>query len=151
MFFDEAVDIHHIFPKAWCERQKLPVAEYDCVVNKTPLAARTNRIIGGVAPSAYLRRLQDGQTDAQGRVVVPPIAPTDLDGYLASHVIPVEQLRGDDFAGFMQKRQRNLLALICAATGHALPVQQQAEVAEEGEELSEALARDAGIAYPDAG
>jgi hypothetical protein len=63
----------------------------------------------------------------------------------------VEQLRGDDFAGFMQKRQRNLLALICAATGHALPVQQQAEVAEEGEELSEALARDAGIAYPDAG
>lgn len=151
VFFDEAVDIHHIFPKAWCERQKLPVAEYDCVVNKTPLAARTNRIIGGVAPSAYLRRLQDGQTDAQGRVVVPPIAPTDLDGYLASHAIPVEQLRGDDFAGFMQKRQRNLLALICAATGHALPVQQQAEVAEEGEELSEALARDAGIAYPDAG
>lgn len=151
VFFDEAVDIHHIFPKAWCEKQKLPVAEYDCVVNKTPLAARTNRIIGGVAPSTYLRRLQDGQVDAQGRVVVPPIAPADLDASLASHAIPVEQLRGDDFAGFMQKRQHNLLALICAATGRALPVQQQAEVAEEGEELSEALARDAGIAYPDAG
>ena len=150
VFFDEAVDIHHIFPKAWCEKQKLPVVEYDCVINKTPLAARTNRVIGGVAPSAYLHRLEVGQVDAQGRVVVPPIAPTDLDGYLASHAIPVEQLRGDDFAGFMQKRQRNLLALICAATGHALPVQ-QAEVAEEGEELSEALARDAGIAYPDAG
>jgi len=149
VFFDEAVDIHHIFPKAWCEKQKLPVIEYDCVINKTPLAARTNRIIGGAAPSAYLRRLEQGHQDEQGHVVVPPIAPADLDGYLASHAIPVEQLRGDDFAGFMKQRQHKLLVLICAATGHPLPVQQQAEVAEEGEELSEALARDAGIAYSD--
>ena len=55
VFFDEGVDIHHIFPQAWCEAQKIDVKIYDTVINKTPLSYRTNRIIGGVAPSKYLR------------------------------------------------------------------------------------------------
>jgi len=76
VFFDEAVDIHHIFPKAWCEAQKLPEGVCDSVVNKTPLSYRTNRIIGGVAPSKYLDKLQVGRTTPDGQMVEPPIAPT---------------------------------------------------------------------------
>ena len=56
-YFDESVDIHHIFPKAWCEREEIAPAVYNSIVNKTPLTARTNRIIGGQAPSTYLARL----------------------------------------------------------------------------------------------
>ena len=36
---------------------------YDSVINKTPLAYKTNRKIGGSAPSLYLTRLQKGDTD----------------------------------------------------------------------------------------
>ena len=42
LYFDEAVDIHHIFPKIWCEKQGIEPSIYDSIVNKTPLTARTD-------------------------------------------------------------------------------------------------------------
>ncbi len=57
LYFDEAIDIHHIFPKVWCEDRKITPQKYNSIVNKTPLTARTNRVIGGRAPSEYLPRL----------------------------------------------------------------------------------------------
>ena len=57
VYFGEGVDIHHVFPKAWCEAQKIGRSQYDTVVNKTPLFYKTNRMIGGAAPSAYLAKI----------------------------------------------------------------------------------------------
>jgi hypothetical protein len=54
-YFDEAVDIHHLFPRAYCEKMGLPKERWNSVVNKAPLTAKTNRTIGGQAPSAYSR------------------------------------------------------------------------------------------------
>ena len=143
VFFDEAVDIHHIFPKAWCEDQKLSEGLYNSVVNKTPLSYRTNRIIGGVAPSKYLQRLEQGRTTANGQIIEPPINTAVLDGHLRSHCIPVDRLRSDDFNGFMEARQDALLALVSRVTGNALQV--GAQPAEEGEELSPSIVHDNGL------
>jgi hypothetical protein len=46
---DEAIDIHHIFPQAWSERQEIKPDTYNSIVGKTPLTARTNPVIGGRA------------------------------------------------------------------------------------------------------
>ena len=56
-FTEQAVDIHHIFPRAYCEN-KYKREQWNSIVNKTPLTARTNRTIGGSAPSRYLRRIE---------------------------------------------------------------------------------------------
>lgn len=40
-----------------------------------------------------------------------------MDALLASHRIPVDALRADDFDSFCDQRQQNLLALIEAAMG----------------------------------
>lgn len=151
VFFDETVDIHHVFPKAWCENKKnnLSAAQYDTVINKTPLSSRTNRIIGGVAPSDYLKKLETGKVDASGQVIEPAIAPGTLDEFLVSHAIPVTELRSDDFHAFIAARQLRLLTLVAEVTGNSMSVTAQ-KIAEEGEELSESLARDAGISFPDA-
>ena len=143
VFFDEGVDIHHIFPQAWCEANKIERKDYDTVVNKTPLAYRTNRIIGGVAPSKYLQKLEVGSTDANGNITDPPIAETILDSYLQSHCIPVRELRADDFRAFIVERRKRLLKLISTATGHAIGVADESE--DEGVELSESLARDSDL------
>jgi hypothetical protein len=111
MFFDEAVDIHHIFPKAWCLEKKIEPKVFDSIINKTPLSYRTNRIIGGVAPSLYLASLE------QGDEKTPPVLPGRLDSFLSSHLINPELLRANDFNGFMLDRQRALLALIEGAMG----------------------------------
>ena len=140
VFFDEGVDIHHIFPQAWCQGKQIDVKIYDTVVNKTPLSYRTNRIIGGVAPSEYLSKLEQGGPNSSGKYVDPPIDPDVLDTYLVSHCIPTNQLRSDDFAGFMIERRRALLALIAKATGHT--VTEEVESVDEGDELTDELARD---------
>ncbi|MGY6643808.1 MAG: GmrSD restriction endonuclease domain-containing protein [Salinarimonas sp.] len=110
-FFDESVDIHHVFPRAWCAKQGKDWRIYDSILNKTPLSARTNRILGGVAPSSYLGKLESGTNGA------PPIARANLDSYLRSHLIDPDRLRTDDFEGFIEARREALLTLIESAMG----------------------------------
>jgi hypothetical protein len=114
VFFGENVDIHHIFPKKWCDEHKIKPAVYDSIINKTPLAYRTNRIIGGVAPSTYLLKLEKGDAET------PSITPANLDAYLTSHLIDPTLLRADDFDAFMADRQTRLLRLIEQATGQTV-------------------------------
>src|SRR5690606_12935481 len=111
VFFDENVDIHHIFPEAWCKNQKIESAIYNSIVNKTPLASATNRMLGGAAPSAYLGRLTKGNERN------PPIAADRLSAILKSHEIEEALLASDNFTGFMDDRRASLLTLIEAAMG----------------------------------
>jgi len=103
------LDIHHIFPRAWCEAQGLSYRIYDSIINKTPISARTNRMIGGDAPSAYLARLQ-----AHKQVQLGDEA---MNALLEGHRIPAETLRTDDFDAFYQQRKRRLLEIIEKAMG----------------------------------
>lgn len=142
IFFDEAVDIHHIFPQKWCKDNGIDEREFDTVINKTPLSYRTNRIIGGVAPSIYLGRLEKGRRDGSGTIADPPIPPATLDMHLESHCIDVDAIRADDFEDFMAKRRSALLQLIAAATGHAID---GAADAEEGIDIDEDVSRDLAL------
>lgn len=110
-FFAEPTDVHHIFPRDWCLKQGIEAKVFDSIINKTPLSLRTNRILGGDAPSRYLEKLEVGSKDA------PPILRSSLDSYLQSHLIDVERLRANDFDGFFPAREEALLRLIESATG----------------------------------
>lgn len=125
VFFGENVDIHHIFPQDWCRTQGIKPAVFDSIINKTPLSYRTNRIIGGVAPSEYLAKLESGNNST------PPIASEKLDSYLQSHLIDPALLRTDKFEVFMEDRQKRLLGLIEQAMGKAA---YSGNVPEEGED-----------------
>jgi hypothetical protein len=135
VFFDEAVDIHHIFPQAWCYKQSIDPKVYDSIINKTPLGTRTNRIIGGGAPSEYLARIEKGGTTEE------PIARDVLDVHLRSHCIDPALLRADSFTSFMADREKRLLTLIAKATGHGI-IGSEVPPA-EGEEVPDDIARDA--------
>ncbi len=126
VFFGENVDIHHIFPQEWCKKQGITPAVYDSIINKTPLSFRTNRIIGGVAPSEYLAKLEKGDKTS------PAIDRAALDEFLRSHLIKPGLIRKDDFAEFFADRQRQLLALIEQATGK---IAYTGDSAEEGADV----------------
>lgn len=106
-YVEEATDIHHIFPQNYCEKQGIDRALWNSVINKTPLYARTNRIIGGVAPSRYISSLERNHN----------VAAENLNIYLASHQIDVEAIRNDDFDTYFKGRRDALLDLIEQATG----------------------------------
>jgi len=103
------LDIHHIFPRTWCEQQKIPAKVYDCIINKTPISYKANRMIGGDAPSIYLQRVQ------QHKQV--QIEDEAMNAIVEGHCIPSETLRADDFDAFYQQRRARLLQIIEKAMG----------------------------------
>jgi hypothetical protein len=103
------LDIHHIFPRAWCEAQGIPPRVYDAIINKTPISFKANRMIGGDAPSAYLARLQNHEQVQLGDEA--------MNAILEGHRIPTAALRADDFEVFYQQRKRRLLEIIEKAMG----------------------------------
>lgn len=119
-YFDESIDIHHIFPKKWCQDNKVSGNYQDCIVNKTAISAKTNRIIGGHSTSYYLSRLENDGIDSQR-----------LDEILRSHRIDAEALRNDDFDIFFKKREEALLQRIEEAMGKPAVRESSMHYAEE--------------------
>ena len=114
----ESIDIHHVFPRDYCEKMNYPKAKWNSVVNKTPISYRTNREIGGVAPSRYLSKIE-----AKGQVTT-----SVLNGYLESHWLDVDCCRNDNFDKFIIERAKNLLSAIEKATGKAISGKDSDEV-----------------------
>lgn len=114
-----ALDIHHIFPRKWCEDRGLDYKIYDSILNKTSISYKANRKIGGDAPSIYLPKIQNekqvGLSDEQ------------MDELLASHSISPYLMREDDFDGFIADRRNQLIALIAKAMGKAVEEQGEYE------------------------
>jgi len=106
-FFNDRIDIHHVFPEAWCKKKGIPRSVYNSIINKTALSRGSNIAIGGDAPSTYLKRIEDkhGLTRAQ------------LDNILRTHLIDPEDLRADDFDAFFGARMKALAGLISEAMG----------------------------------
>lgn len=118
VYKDDSVDIHHVFPKDYCEKQNYPKEKWNSIVNKTPISSSTNREIGGVAPSKYL-----GKIETKGQVTTPV-----LDSYLESHWLDVTCCRNDDFDNFIISRAKMLLDAIESAMGKAISGRDSEEV-----------------------
>jgi len=106
-YFDDSIDIHHIFPKDWAEKQGIASRKYNSILNKTPLSARTNRVIGGSAPSIYLKALAKKSS-------------VDLEKVremVATHRISPEFLSIDNFDKHMEFRAEQLLTQVRQAMG----------------------------------
>lgn len=86
----------------------LPKWHWNSAVNKAPLTARTNRAIGGKAPSKYLAPI-----DAE-------LGASKVDAILETHLIDPAHLRADDFDAFLRHRAAALLDRIETAMGKAV-------------------------------
>lgn len=119
------VDIHHIFPKVWCQENGIDDERRESIVNKTAIAADTNRAIGGAAPSIYLEKLAKKAQVDDGH----------LDALLEAHLVSAAALRADEFDAFFQDRRERLCLLVEQATGKV--VQRDYDRGEATEDSSE--------------
>jgi hypothetical protein len=106
------LDIHHIFPKAWCDANRITPKRYNSILNKTPISYKANRMIGGKAPNEYLIQLQSNKTvqlDNSG-----------MDSILTTHFIDPEPLRQNDYDGFIEARRSLLVKQISNVMGKAV-------------------------------
>ena len=129
-YFSESIDIHHIFPVAWCEKNKIHRGDFDCIINKTPLSGRTNRIVSGDAPSKYLERLKKHAG----------VSDNEFNDILLSHVVIPDFMYSDDFYGFFNSRKELILQRIENAMKKQIPREQIVE--EEGEFVDNLIEED---------
>ena len=133
IFYEDAIDIHHVFPAVWCEAQGIDTDMANSILNKTPLTARTNRVIGGAAPSIYLPKLEKAYLKHQGKGGDEVgNGRTEMDALLHSHSIHPEHLRRDAFEAFYEQRRRDLLELISRVIGKTIAVEGTQSAGEEG-------------------
>ncbi|HEY9613747.1 hypothetical protein [Allocoleopsis sp.] len=109
---ENKLDIHHIFPKKWCESQGIAPARYNSILNKTPISYKANRMIGGQAPSAYLNQLQTHKAVQ--------LDDANMDAILMTHCIDPAMLRQDDFEGFITSGGDNRLKRLVELGFHPL-------------------------------
>jgi hypothetical protein len=128
------LDIHHIFPRAWCDKQvpPIPPRRYNSILNKTPISYKANRMIGGRSPSDYLKQLQSHknvQLDDPG-----------MDRILASHYNDPARLRANDFEGFIEQRRKSLINLISQVMGKPVVATGEAVADDDVDEEEDAAA-----------
>ena len=106
------IDLHHIFPKDWCNKNNISPSIYNSIINKTPISYKANRMIGGSAPSKYLEELR---THTQVKINL-----SEQDEILKSHLITPELLRSDNFFAFFSARKISMINTIAGVMGKAV-------------------------------
>ncbi len=126
---DVGLDVHHIFPKAWCDQKGIKPAIYNSIINKTPISYKANRMIGKKAPSIYIDALQNHKQVK--------LNDDGMDTILKSHFIDPETLRTDQFDAFFEHRKKALLQIVEEAMGKAVEQGPEVDQDDEYEELGE--------------
>lgn len=103
-------DIHHVFPRSYCEKAGLDRQKWNSVVNKTPLLPESNREIGGAAPSVYSERIK----------AKAGIGDEELRKRVESNLVDWDAFIADDFDSYFKARAISLLDAIEAATGKSV-------------------------------
>lgn len=103
------LDIHHIFPKDWCKKQGIKPKRFNSILNKTPISYKANRMIGGKAPSDYLKQIQNHKSVQ--------VNSDQMNTLLRTHHIDPDYLRSDDYDGFIESRRKLLIDEIASAMG----------------------------------
>jgi hypothetical protein len=125
-YFDDLIDVHHIFPQDWCKKNNKRRRKYNSILNKTPLSARTNRIIGGDAPSIYIERLAK-KAEVSEKIIITSIS---------THRIDISDLKSDDFESHLENRAVALLEQIKGAMGKDV-AESQVEVIDDDDDFEE--------------
>jgi hypothetical protein len=105
---EERIDVHHLFPRKFLG-DRYPARLMNSVVNQTFINARTNRSIGGQAPSKYLKLIEKD------------LKAGTLSEVLRSHLISEEAeaaMRRDDFEGFLRARETAIATEITRLMSH---------------------------------
>lgn len=107
-----AIDVHHIFPKKWCEERMIKPSSFNSILNKTPISYKANRMIGGKAPSIYLTEIQNHKQVG--------LSDEKMNDMLKSHYIDPESLRADNYELFMVRRKEQLIQIVERAMGKTI-------------------------------
>jgi len=125
-YFDDLIDVHHIFPQDWCKKNDKRRRKYNSILNKTPLSAHTNRIIGGKAPSLYIKQLAK-KAEVSEKTILSSIE---------THRVSISDLLNDDFESHLESRAVALLEQIKGAMGKEVG-ESQVEALDDDEDFED--------------
>lgn len=107
---DEAPDIHHIFPEAYCVSKGYKKEKWNSIINKTPLLPESNRQIGGEAPSIYSQKVMKKAA----------ISEEEYRSRVESHLVNYEYFITDNFDAYIIERAKSIMKVIESAMGKTI-------------------------------
>ena len=116
--YAESIEIHHIFPKKYCEVQRFPKERYDNVANRTPIMKKTNKILGDNPPSFYLEEIERKIN----------LSSAELDEILERHFIDAELCRANNFNAFLVDRAKKILDAVEERIGRPVSSRDSQEI-----------------------
>lgn len=118
--FMESIDVHHIFPKKYCNERGFNAEAADSVANRTPISGKTNKTIGSKAPSEYMKEIEtEGHSGA------------DVDAFIETHFADAALCRADDFNAFIFDRAKKILNEIEKLTGRPVSGRDSQDIIEK--------------------
>lgn len=87
-------EYHHIFPQAWLKEQGFKDFEINKALNCALISWRTNRNISAQTPSDYVAKRMEASS----------LGESEVSRRLESHLIPVTQLRSNNYSEFLNER-----------------------------------------------
>ena len=116
--YAESIEIHHVFPKKYCDTCGISKDKYDSIANKTLILKGTNKIIGGNPPSDYLAKIERKTK----------LSSADVDEILEQHFIDAELCRADNFDAFIVDRAEKILDAVEKLTGRKVDGRDSPEI-----------------------
>ncbi|AZA13387.1 DUF262 domain-containing protein [Corynebacterium choanae] len=106
-FHTMEIGFQHIFPTAYCFNHGIDEVLSTSVLNRTPMSAKTDTLIGETAPQRYLPRLQ-------GKSLLDD---AEFDEVLSGHLLDPKLLFAQDAQAFFIDRRKRLLKMVQEAMG----------------------------------
>ncbi len=135
---DEDLEEHHIFPKAYCNREGLNIKLCESIVNRIVISKKSNRKLLDTSPREYFKDIINQAKDS-GTIVgaaarlqacfIPHSNSKNLDDENKEHFI--EQFAPAQFESFMKSRANLFLEEIQKVIGDSLETQQKPENEDE--------------------
>ncbi|MEO1133133.1 MAG: DUF262 domain-containing protein [Cyanobacteria bacterium J06639_1] len=93
-------EYHHLFPRAWLQRQGYSEEAISRSLNCALVSWRTNRTISDKPPSTYL----------DDRMEATSLGEVEIERRLKSHLIPYAAIRSEQYEAFLEARAQLVLA-----------------------------------------
>ncbi|WP_420208084.1 GmrSD restriction endonuclease domain-containing protein [Candidatus Electronema sp. JC] len=132
---NEDIEEHHIFPKAYCSREKLNTKLCESIVNRIAISKKSNRKLNDTSPVEYfndiINQAKDNGTIPGATARLQACFIPDNDSKNLDKII--EQFTPARFESFMKSRANLLLKEIQKVIGDSLEIKQKPENEDEDE------------------
>lgn len=120
-FSGEELEVHHIFPKSWCDSRRIEQEHYNSVANLVEVPESIHKPLSSNSPKYLFQTLVDPESVGPKWKDIKKIEEEKVKDIFKKNKMNKELLAENDFKNFIEDREKKLTKLVEQAVGMKLP------------------------------